>query len=101
MYAVIATGGKQYKVVEGETLKIEKLPVEVGGKVEFPVLMVMKDKEITLGAPYLDNRKVSAEVVAHGRGKKVKIVKMRRRKHSRKQMGHRQDFTEVKISAIA
>lgn len=99
MYAVIATGGKQFKVAEGQQLKIEKLPLDVGADVEFPVLMVVKDEKIQVGAPYLTS-KVKAVVVGHGRGEKVKIVKFRRRKHHRKQMGHRQDYTEVKISTI-
>lgn len=100
MYAVINTGGKQYKVIEGQTLKVAKLAAEIGDKVEFPVLMIARDKNIEVGGAHLSNRKVKAEVVGHGRGEKVKIVKMRRRKHSRKQMGHRQDFTEVKVTAV-
>ncbi len=99
MYAVIKTGGKQYKVAEGQTLKVEKLPAEVGEKVEFPVLMVVKDDQISLGGPFLAG-KVHAEVVSHGRGEKILVIKMRRRKHHRKQMGHRQDFTEVKVTEI-
>lgn len=100
MYAVISTGGKQYKVAEGETLKIAKLVAEIGDKVEFPVLMIARDKNIEVGGAHLSKRKVSAEVIGHGRGDKIKIIKMRRRKHSRKQMGHRQDFTEVKVTAL-
>jgi large subunit ribosomal protein L21 len=101
MYAVIKSGGKQYKVTEGQLIKLEKLPAEIGGSVDFPVLMVADGDKITAGAPYVTAHKVSAEVVSHGRGKKVKIIKMRRRKHFRKQMGHRQSFTEVKITKIA
>lgn len=98
MYAVIASGGKQYKVASGETIKLEKLPGEVGDKLELPVIMVVDDKEAQLGAAI--NYKVNAEVVSHGRGEKIKIIKFRRRKHSRKQMGHRQYFTEVKVVEI-
>jgi large subunit ribosomal protein L21 len=101
MYAVIATGGKQYRVAEGDILKIERLPVEAGSEVEFDkVLMVGAGTNVTVGTPYLDGGKVTATVRAHGRGEKVEIVKMRRRKHYRKQMGHRQDYTEVQIGAI-
>lgn len=100
MYAVISTGGKQYKVAEGQTLKVEKLVAEIGDKVEFPVLMVARDNKIEVGGAHLSSHKVKAEVIGHGRGDKVKIIKMRRRKHSRKQMGHRQDFTEVKVTAL-
>ncbi|MEJ2654474.1 MAG: 50S ribosomal protein L21 [Acidihalobacter sp.] len=101
MYAVIATGGKQYRVAEGDILKIERLPVEAGSEVEFDkVLMVGAGADVTVGTPYLDGGKVTATVRAHGRGEKVEIVKMRRRKHYRKQMGHRQDYTEVQIGAI-
>lgn len=100
MYAVIVTGGKQYRVVVDQTVRIEKLVAEVGNKVEFPVLMVADGDQISMGAPYISGRHVVAEVVAHGRGEKIKIIKFRRRKHSRKQMGHRQDFTEVKITKI-
>ena len=101
MYAVIASGGKQYKVAQGEILQVEMLTAEVGASVEFPVLMVTNGDKIEVGAPYLTGVKVSGSVVEHGRGDKVKIVKMRRRKHSRKQMGHRQWFTAVKIENIS
>lgn len=101
MYAVITTGGKQYKVAKGQTIKVEKLLADIGGVVEFPVLMIADDNDkTTFGAPHISGRTVSAEVVSHGRHAKVKIVKMRRRKHSRKQMGHRQYFTEVKVTEI-
>lgn len=100
MYAVIEAGGRQFKVAEGQELDIEKLTAEVGEKVEFPVLLVADGDQVTVGAPYVTNGKVNAEVIAHGRGDKVKIVKMRRRKHYRKQMGHRQWFTTVKITGI-
>ena len=102
MYAVIKTGGKQYKVTEGQTLKVEKLPVEEGGSVDLnEVLMVADGDDVKVGAPYLDGGKVSATVKAQGRGKKIEIVKFRRRKHYRKQQGHRQSFTEIQIDKIS
>ncbi len=101
MYAVFQSGGKQHRVSEGQTLRLEKLDAETGASVEFDtVLLVANGEEVTVGAPFLASGKVTAEVVTHGRGDKVKIVKFRRRKHSRKQQGHRQWFTEVKITGI-
>lgn len=101
MYAVIKTGGKQYKVSHGHVLRVEKLEVEVGSQVDFTeVLLVSDGSEINIGTPFLDNSKVSATVQAQGRGKKIKIIKMRRRKHYRKQMGHRQAYTELKVTGI-
>ena len=101
MYAVIKTGGKQYKVAQGHTLKIEKLFAEVGTSVDFDkVLLVDDGKQIKIGSPVVDGGKVTATVEAHGRGKKVQIIKFKRRKHHRKQMGHRQHYTEIKITGI-
>ena len=101
MFAVIKTGGKQYRVQEGQTLKIEKLAIEEGGAVEFnEVLLVSNGDDVKIGAPVVEGIKVMAEVVSHGRGDKVKIIKFRRRKHSMTRMGHRQWFTEVKVTAI-
>ena len=101
MYAVFQSGGKQHRVTEGQTIRLEKLDVETGSTVEFDqVLMIANGDDIKIGAPVVEGGKVTAEVVTHGRGEKVKIVKFRRRKHSRKQMGHRQWFTEVKITGI-
>lgn len=101
MFAVIKTGGKQYRVQEGQTLKVEKLAVEEGKAVEFnDVLLVSDGTDVKIGAPVVEGAKVTAEVVSHGRGDKVKILKFRRRKHSMKRMGHRQWFTEVKVTAI-
>ena len=101
MYAVFQSGGKQHRVSEGQTLRLEKLDVETGATVEFDkVLLVANGEEIAVGAPLVEGGKVTAEVVQHGRGDKVKIVKFRRRKHSRKQAGHRQWYTEVKITGI-
>jgi large subunit ribosomal protein L21 len=102
MYAIFQSGGKQHRVSEGQTLRLEKLDVETGATVDFDnVLMIANGEEITVGAPLVAGAKITAEVVKHGRGDKVKIVKFRRRKHSRKQMGHRQWFTEVKITGIS
>ncbi|CAH0532558.1 50S ribosomal protein L21 [Vibrio stylophorae] len=102
MYAVFQSGGKQHRVSEGQTVRLEKLDVETGATVEFDkVLLVANGEEIKVGAPLVEGGKITAEVVTHGRGDKVKIVKFRRRKHSRKQMGHRQWFTEVKITGIS
>ncbi len=101
MYAVIVSGGKQHRVVEGEVLKLEKIEVETGGAVEFDkVLLVANGEEVKVGAPVVPGAKVTAEVVGHGRHDKVTIIKFRRRKHHMKRMGHRQWFTQVKITGI-
>jgi len=101
MYAVIKTGGKQYKVSTGGKLKVETLPVEVGGEVEIKdVLMVADGADIKVGTPLVAGASVKATVLAHGRGVKVMIFKMRRRKHYRKTQGHRQNFTEIRIDGI-
>lgn len=101
MYAVFKSGGKQHRVVEGETLKLEKIEVATGDTIDFDeVLMVVNGEEVKIGAPVVAGAKVTAEVVSHGRGEKVKIIKFRRRKHSMKRQGHRQWYTEVKITGI-
>jgi large subunit ribosomal protein L21 len=101
MFAVIVSGGKQYRVQEGQTLKLEKLAVEAGSSVDFDrVLLVSNGDDVKVGAPVVEGAKVSAEVVSHGRGDKVKIIKFRRRKHHMKRQGHRQWYTEVKITGI-
>jgi large subunit ribosomal protein L21 len=101
MYAVIRTGGKQYKVAQGDTLNVETLPAEQGASVELAeVLMLVDGDKVTVGAPTIAGAKVSAKIVSHGRGDKVKIVKFRRRKHYRKQAGHRQNFTRIEITGI-
>jgi large subunit ribosomal protein L21 len=101
MYAVIKSGGKQHRVSEGEVLRLEKLEVATGESIDFDeVLMVVDGENIQIGAPVVEGAKVSAEIVSHGRGDKVMIIKFNRRKHSRKQQGHRQWFTEVKITGI-
>ena len=101
MYAVFQSGGKQHRVSEGQVVRLEKLELATGATVEFDsVLMVVNGEDVKIGAPVVAGAKVVAEVVAQGRGDKVKIVKSRRRKPSRKQQGHRQWFTEVKITGI-
>ncbi len=101
MYAVIFSGGKQYRVKPGEILDIETLSHEVGETVSFDkILMVGEGAEVTLGKPYLSGATVSATVLEHGRGDKIHIIKFRRRKHHRKWQGHRQNFTRVKILSI-
>ena len=102
MYAVIQTGGKQYRVAQGSTLKVEKIAAEAGASVELDkVLMIADGDHVKVGAPYLDGGKVTATVKAHGRGKKVMIVKFRRRKHHMKRQGHRQAFTEIEVTGIS
>lgn len=101
MYAVIKTGGKQYRVSSGEQLRIELLPAEVGAAVSFDeVLMIAEGDQVRVGAPFVSGAKVQATVMAHGRGDKVKIYKLRRRKHFQKSQGHRQSYTEVRIDDI-
>ena len=101
MYAVIQTGGKQYRVKAGDVLKIEQLPVEVGSTVKFDnVLMVSKEGSTIIEPAKLKKANVEAEVLEQGRHKKIKIIKFRRRKHHMKQMGHRQNYTAVQIKAI-
>ena len=102
MYAVIETGGKQYRVEQGQRIKVEKLNADEGAKVDLDkVLLVADGEDIKVGAPYLAGGKVTATVASHGRGKKVQIIKFRRRKHHAKKQGHRQWFTEVKITGIS
>ena len=102
MYAVIETGGKQYRVREGETLKVETLSADEDGNVEFDrVLMVGDGADVKVGTPLVAGGKVTATVESEGRGKKIRIFKMRRRKNSRRRMGHRQNYTEVRITGIA
>jgi large subunit ribosomal protein L21 len=101
MYAVIKTGGKQYKVVPGEKLKVEQIPAEVGAQIVLDqVLLVGDGSDVRLGQPIVAGATVNATVLAHGRGDKIKIFKMRRRKHYQKHRGHRQGFTELQIDGI-
>ncbi len=102
MYAVIESGGKQHRVEPGEVLNVEKLNVAPGETVDFDrVLMVADGGDIKLGAPYVTGGKVTAEVVSQGRADKVRIMKFHRRKHHMKQMGHRQWYTQIKITGIS
>jgi large subunit ribosomal protein L21 len=102
MYAVIKTGGKQYRVAQGDTLKVEKLEAGEGDSVEFDqVLMVGEGEDVKIGTPYVDGSTVTATVKGHGRGDKIEIIKFRRRKHHMKRAGHRQDYTEVEITGIS
>lgn len=102
MYAVIQTGGKQYRVTEGETLKVETLEAEAGGEICFDnVLLIQSDNGIKVGKPFVDGGKVTATVKGHGRHKKVTIIKFRRRKHYMRRAGHRQNYTEIQITGIS
>ncbi|MGA8276889.1 MAG: 50S ribosomal protein L21 [Rhodanobacteraceae bacterium] len=101
MYAVIVTGGRQYRVAQGEILRVEKLESDVDSTVRFDqVLMIGEGDSVTVGAPLVGGAVVAAKVRAHGRADKIRIVKFRRRKHHRKQMGHRQHYTEIEITGI-
>ncbi len=101
MYAVIKTGGKQYRVANGEKLKVEQIPADIGQEIVLDqVLMVGIGSDVTVGAPLVAGATVKAKVVSHGRADKVKIFKLRRRKHYQKHQGHRQNYTEIEISAI-
>ena len=101
MYAVIKSGGKQHRVEEGEVLRLEKLEAATGEEISFDnILMVGEGESVKIGTPYVAGIKVTAQVVQQGRANKVTIIKFNRRKHSRKQQGHRQWFTEVKITGI-
>jgi large subunit ribosomal protein L21 len=102
MYAVIATGGKQYRVSEGTVLRIEKLQADAGASVEFDqVLLIANGDKVTVGTPVVKGGKVSATVEKHGQGDKVSFVKFRRRKHYMRRGGHRQEYTEIKVTGIA
>ena len=101
MYAVIQTGGKQYRVAQGSTLKVEKINAAEGASVELDrVLMIADGDDVQVGTPYLSGGKVTATVKSHGRGSKVTIIKFRRRKHQMKRQGHRQAFTEIEVTGI-
>jgi large subunit ribosomal protein L21 len=102
MFAVIATGGKQYRVTEGDVIRVEKLDGAEGDSIEFDqVLMIGEGDDVKVGSPLIEGGKVTGTVKGQGRGEKVTIIKFRRRKHHRKQMGHRQPFTEVQITGIS
>lgn len=102
MYAVFQSGAKQHRVSEGQTVRLEKLDIATGEVIQFEqILIIANNENIKIGAPFVDGGKINAKVVAHGRNEKIKIVKFRRRKHCRKQQGHRQWFTDVKITNIS
>ena len=101
MYAVVKTGGKQYKVAAGEKLKVEQIPADVGAEITLDqVLAVGAGDQLKVGAPLVSGAAVKATVISHGRHDKVHIFKMRRRKHYQKRQGHRQNYTELRIEAI-
>ena len=99
MYAIIATGGKQYRVSEGDTIYIEKLDNQEGEVVSFPVLMLSGD-EIQVGKPYIEGAEVTGKIVRHGKGEKIVIFKYKSKKNYRRKAGHRQPFTQVEITGI-
>jgi large subunit ribosomal protein L21 len=102
MYAVISTGGKQYKLAQGDVCRVEKLDAEEGATVEIDkVLMIADGDDINIGTPFVDGGKVTATVKSHGRAKKVEIMKFRRRKHHQKRTGHRQYYTEIEVTGIS
>lgn len=102
MYAVIKSGGKQYRVASGDTLKVEQLPQDVGSEVLLDQVVFFADGEnVSIGTPHVSGAAVKATVVAHGRGDKIRIFKMRRRKHYQKHQGHRQNYTELRIDGIS
>lgn len=101
MFAVIATGGKQYRVQEGSVLRVEKLPEAAGASVEFDrVLLVGEGADVKVGKPFIDGGKVTATVESHGKSDKVRIVKFRRRKHYKREKCHRQEYTQIKVTGI-
>lgn len=102
MYAVIKSGGKQYRVKEGDVIKLEMFSGDIGSEFSFNEVLLLADGDnITCGSPFIEKASVKAEILSHGRHKKVKIIKFRRRKHHMKQMGHRQYYTQVKITALS
>ena len=102
MYAVIETGGKQHKVSEGEILRVEKIEAEIGAEIKLDkVMLVQTDDKTMIGSPYVDNASVTAEVVEQGKSKKIIIFKYKRKKNYQRKKGHRQQYTALKIKAIA
>lgn len=102
MYAVVRTGGKQYRVSAGEKLRIEQIAAQVGQEIVLEEVLLVADGEaLTMGAPLVSGAKVRAKVLGHGRGEKVRIFKLNRRKHYRRSQGHRQNYTEIEILGIA
>jgi large subunit ribosomal protein L21 len=102
VYAIIATGGKQYRVKEGDHIQVEKLAGDPGEKIEFDQVLLLADgDDVSIGTPYVDGSKVTGEVQNQARSKKIEIIKFKRRKHHMKRMGHRQSYTQVKITGIS
>lgn len=99
-YAVVETGGKQYKVSEGDVIKVEKLDVEAGGLVDLEKVLLIGGEEVKIGAPYVEGAKVTAEVVKNGKTKKIIVFKYKAKKNYRRKQGHRQPYTELKITSI-
>ncbi|HEX7000870.1 MAG TPA: 50S ribosomal protein L21 [Trueperaceae bacterium] len=99
MFAIVESGGKQYRVAEGDVLRLEKLDADAGSQVELPVLLLGSD-EVKVGSPIVDGAKVTAEVIGHGRGDKVHVYKFKAKTNYRRHIGHRQDYTEVKITKV-
>ncbi len=101
MHAVIKTGGKQYRVSPGDKLNVETLTADAGSDVNFEEVLLLSDGDIVdVGTPFVNGARVTAKVLEHGRGEKIRIVKFRRRKHYRRQMGHRQNYTRVEITGV-
>lgn len=101
MYAVIKTGGKQYRVTVGEKLKVEQIPADIDSQLDLDqVLMIADGDDVTIGNPVIAGAKVTVSVVSHGRGDKIRIFKMRRRKHYQKHQGHRQNYTEIRVDRV-
>jgi large subunit ribosomal protein L21 len=101
MYAIVNTGGKQYKVCQGDVLRVEKIPGEIGGPVSFDKVLMFSDGEnISIGRPVLDNVEVKGHIVEQGKGKKIIVFKYKRRKRYRRKRGHRQQYTAIKIDSI-
>ena len=101
MYAVIKTGGKQYRVIAGEKLKVEQIPADVGAQITIDqILMLGEGESVKVGAPLVAGASITATVLSQGRHDKIKIFKMRRRKHYQRHQGHRQNYTELRIDAI-
>ena len=101
MYAVLVTGGKQYRVAQGETLRVEKLEAEAGSEIKFDNVLLLGDSDGIKVGDALNGASVTAKIVGHGRADKVRIIKFRRRKHHMKRQGHRQHYTEIEITGIA
>lgn len=102
MHAVIRTGGKQYRVAEGDILRVEKLDAEAGNQVELDeVLLVADGDDVAIGTPLVDGGKVTTQVRGHGRGEKIDVIKFKRRKKYRRKQGHRQDYTELEVTGIS